>query len=441
VCVCVCVIPWGITFQIDGPNKRLLYAILLRMRARARFIGVWWQYWFVLWAVYVAVCDGFVGPLPQKIIVLRRSTGLTTGLSMTSASRIRPKQSMRLQSFLDIDKEADRKHRRTVYNSLDWKRHRESSRYFMSLVKMPFSHILRSIYKQVFGVTLWSVVIVLYNMLTDSKLLSKLSLNPGVLPKLSFPSLPIMLISPSLGLLLMFRTNASYDRWIKARVIWAAINTKSIDLMRAGALWIRDPSLQRTIVRYVTAYSRCIRWYLNNSGDEKEKDVSLIRKDLEGVLNDSELNGLLAADNKILHITSKLSAVIIQASLATPLQVHMEKLVGDMNELMNHCDMIYSSPIPLIYTRQTLRFLLLWLLVIPMTLHHEFKSLHRLHVLLMVPAISFIVSLLLFGIEELGVQIEEPFSLLPLGVICKKIQESGQQILNDLGLSWFDDET
>lgn len=57
--------------------------------------------------------------------------------------------------------------------------------------------------------------------------------------------------------------------------------------------------------------------------------------------------------------------------------------------------------------RHTSRFLVIWLTIMPFTL---WKSCHWS----MVPA-AFIICFLLLSIEEIGVQIEEPFSILPLG--------------------------
>ena len=341
-------------------------------------------------------------------------------------------------SFLDIDKEADRKNRRTIYTSEDWKKHRLSNRYFSTLLKMPRSLILRGISRQVLGVSLWSLVVVVYNVMVENGIIDSIT-RPYLgfqLPKLSFPSLPISLISPSLGLMLMFRTNAAYDRWIKARLMWASIYSKSIDIIRAGTLWIDNSDLQASLVRYVTAYSRSIRWYLNYSGNEKENDIELVREDLRNVLNPAELDDLLTSNNRIQHILLKLSELVVHAKQATPLHVHMEKLVCDLNDLVNSCEMIFSSPIPLIYTRHSLRFLLLWLLAVPMALYHDMRPLPRMNMMFVIPSITFIVSTLLFGIEELGVQIEEPFSMLPLGSICQKIHIQGENILKQRKLTW-----
>lgn len=54
-----------------------------------------------------------------------------------------------------------------------------------------------------------------------------------------------------------------------------------------------------------------------------------------------------------------------------------------------------------------------------------------------VPIVSFLSSIFLFGIEDLGVQIEEPFSILPLANICYGIHSSAQSILIDSNIDWF----
>jgi hypothetical protein len=100
---------------------------------------------------------------------------------------------------------------------------------------------------------------------------------------------------------------------------------------------------------------------------------------------------------------------------------------------MTTCERIFTTPIPLMYTRHTARFLLLWLLAMPMCLYHEYA----LHQKWMVPIISFLQAIFLFGIEELGVQIEEPFSILPLANICSDIHRSGEELLYEAGIPWF----
>ena len=100
---------------------------------------------------------------------------------------------------------------------------------------------------------------------------------------------------------------------------------------------------------------------------------------------------------------------------------------------MEICERIFTTPIPLIYTRHTARFLLLWLLTVPMSLYNDFTIGKKW----IVPIVSFLSSIFLFGIEDLGVQIEEPFSILPLANICYSIHSSAQSILIDSNIDWF----
>ena len=83
-----------------------------------------------------------------------------------------------------------------------------------------------------------------------------------------------------------------------------------------------------------------------------------------------------------------------------------------------------SSQVPLVYTRHTGRFLALWILLLPFALVKELGD-----SFLMVPVCS-LVGVFFFGIEELGVQIEEPFSILPLEDYVDCIERNVRQLLS-----------
>ena len=66
-------------------------------------------------------------------------------------------------------------------------------------------------------------------------------------------------------------------------------------------------------------------------------------------------------------------------------------------------------PIPLSWTRHTSRFLLLWIFLLPLCLYDDFK--------LVTPLADVLIGYLLLGIDEIGVQIEEPFGILPMSQV------------------------
>jgi hypothetical protein len=90
-------------------------------------------------------------------------------------------------------------------------------------------------------------------------------------------------------------------------------------------------------------------------------------------------------------------------------------LLGDACET---CERIFANPVPLVYTRHTARFLSLWLLLLPLGLWDGFSASWNHCALL--PAAT-LISIFLFGIEELAVQLEEPFSILPLESLCAEV--------------------
>lgn len=84
---------------------------------------------------------------------------------------------------------------------------------------------------------------------------------------------------------------------------------------------------------------------------------------------------------------------------------------------------------PLVYTRHTARFLSMWLLLLPFGLYDSFGDTWN-HVGL-IPAAA-VLSIFLFGIEELAVQLEEPFSILPLEAMCNDVRGAAADMVDGM---------
>jgi len=78
------------------------------------------------------------------------------------------------------------------------------------------------------------------------------------------------------------------------------------------------------------------------------------------------------------------------------------------------CERIFKTPIPIIYTRHTSRFIGAWLALLPLAVWGIDPSWNHLITIPSTMAITFF----LLGIEELGLQIEEPFGILALEAFC-----------------------
>jgi len=90
-----------------------------------------------------------------------------------------------------------------------------------------------------------------------------------------------------------------------------------------------------------------------------------------------------------------------------------------LHDILGGCERILRTPIPVAYTRHTSRCVLLWLTFFPYIVWNKMGW--------FVVPVSVLMSMCLLGINEIGVDIEEPFSLMPLGALADEAHEDGME--------------
>ena len=93
---------------------------------------------------------------------------------------------------------------------------------------------------------------------------------------------------------------------------------------------------------------------------------------------------------------------------------------GDLKELSGvaaSCERLFTSPIPPTMSRHGLRSMTLWMLALPVVL--SCQGIPAILNVLWTSAIAFIY----LGIDELGVQVEQPFRVIPMWQLCQLVQE------------------
>jgi predicted membrane chloride channel (bestrophin family) len=306
--------------------------------------------------------------------------------------------------------ESDRRAKRPVFGYPEWKRHRNSERFTRNLGNLFNSQTIRANWQEVLLCTLVAVSVVLWN---DDPM--------GVLPKdhaiVSLPALPFTISGTFLSLLLVFRTNSAYGRWWEARCIWGAIINTCRDIVRQ-ALCRFDPAdleLKAEVTRLVSAYPRSLIYHL---GERTDVSNTVIEKKYRAILTDEETEKLLACTHKPMTVTGMLSQSIRKAKLDVIDEMKIDADVTKFSDYYGMCERIFKTPMPLSYTRLTSRFLSVWLLTMPLALYGAIAPHWAI-----VP-ITFFLAFAIFGIEELGIQIEEPFSVLPMNVMANGIDAS-----------------
>jgi len=212
----------------------------------------------------------------------------------------------------------------------------------------------------------------------------------------------------ALSLLLVFRTNASYDRWWEARKLWGLLLNRSRDIVRQSLTYFapQQTRLKNQFVRYVTAFNYALKVHLRANMNLDED----YRKDLTPILKPDELEAALGDPHPPLHILFMMSQIVQRADLRPIQGARIDENLTTFSDILGACERIIRCPIPLPYTRHTSRFLFLWLMAIPFAIVGDCGW-------LTIPVTAFVATALL-GVEDLGVQIEEPFSVLALESIC-----------------------
>eukprot|EP00471_Norrisiella_sphaerica_P013520 CAMPEP_0184499954 /NCGR_PEP_ID=MMETSP0113_2-20130426/43074_1 /TAXON_ID=91329 /ORGANISM="Norrisiella sphaerica, Strain BC52" /LENGTH=684 /DNA_ID=CAMNT_0026888093 /DNA_START=113 /DNA_END=2167 /DNA_ORIENTATION=+ len=254
---------------------------------------------------------------------------------------------------------------------------------------------------------------------------------------LQCPYIPFMLTSTALGLLLVFRTTASYQRFETARVEWSRAVNSSRSLVRTGIVKIFPihPRMCRVFFRFIRAFPRTLVFHLTPDGDQASslrhfqktqgKDLSPdeIEEELSRQLN--ELMGPVEAkkvlqvkSNRPLRILQMMSKIVGQADLDPVISNRLDTEIRELEIMFGTCERILRHPIPTSYTRHTSRLVFIWTLVLPLGLWPMLG-------LATTPA-ALVLSFSMLAIEDIGVMIEEPFEILPLWRYVEDIDEAAE---------------
>jgi ion channel-forming bestrophin family protein len=235
------------------------------------------------------------------------------------------------------------------------------------------------------------------------------------------------MIGPSLGLLLVFRTNSSYDRFWEGRKQWGGIVNETRNLARQAESWLSaDRELANTVIRWTSAFAFAT---MNRLRDQKS--IGIAR---EGLPKDQVL-AIEQSGHVPLAVSRKLTALLSDAQkrgLVDAVQLRSIDLnIQALIDYCGACERIRSTPAPFGYVVHLRRALFLYCLTLPLALirNYGWET---------VP-VTLVISYILFGIEEIGVEIENPFELmindLPLESICETIDRDLGGIINSTELS------
>jgi len=346
--------------------------------------------------------------------------------------------------------EKQRKDRRTIFMHDDWVRHRSSERFLRNMRTIGSSGINQALSTELAFVTMVSVFVVVFNMLFYNYQDFNGVVHPGALnfldaniKSLSLPALPFSTAMPALSLLLVFRTNTAYFRWNEARTLWGGLINNCRNVIRQSNTFFPSDDdsngLKFRMAAETGAFIRSLRNFLRGPSDDSNLRAELSESVAKGYLPASELDAIMGASNRPMFCLSAMSATLRKANLDPIQQSRIDSTISILVDLTGANERIFKSPIPLVYTRLTARFLTVFLTLFPLALWGQMGESWNHWATI---PFTFGISFFLFGIEEVGIQIEEPFSILPLEAFCNgAICATNEEMLAAVGEKVFDEPT
>lgn len=271
------------------------------------------------------------------------------------------------------------------------------------------------------------------------------SVIPAIFPKVCFCMLFSLIISrlylaginlavpvksgliPSivLGLLLVFRTNTAYDRFWEGRKLWGNLVNTVRNLSRSIWVTIGEKSCQdrrnkEEVLRLLVAFCISMKLYLRG-----EK----VNQELEASMTLAHYQALKDINHPPLEIAFWISDYLhqqLQQHRVNPYQFNaMLRLLDQMVDSLGACERILKTPMPLAYAIHLKQLVFIYCLSLPFELVDQ--------LLWLTAPVVGLVSFAIFGIEEIGAEIENPFGYdandLPLDDICCNIQHNIEDLM------------
>ncbi|QSQ13148.1 bestrophin family protein [Myxococcus landrumensis] len=258
--------------------------------------------------------------------------------------------------------------------------------------------MVREIVARVMVCVLWSVGVTAYHYYVRP---------------VAIPATVHTLAGLSLSLLLVFRTNSSYDRFWEGRKLWGGIVNETRNLARASGVFLgASPALYAALVRWTAAFP-----FASASSLRGRASLGPLAKDLPP----DEVAEVMHSQHVPFAVARRMSALLDQGRregrYPEYVQMQLDQNVQLLIDYLGGCERIRKTPIPFAYVMHLRRALLVYCYTLPFALVDAFGGLTVLA--------TFLVAYVFFGIEEIGVEIEDPFGHddndLPLDQICNTI--------------------
>ncbi|MEH2111104.1 bestrophin family protein [Nostoc sp.] len=236
----------------------------------------------------------------------------------------------------------------------------------------------------------------------------------------SQPILGSVIPSIVLGLLLVFRTNTAYERFWEGRKCWGSIVNNVRNLARQ--IWVsvdeispEDKENKITALNLLAAFAVTTKLHLRGEA---------VNSELEDLMPSTKYRKLKIMNNPPIEVAFWIGDYLQQQYNRNCLNSYqltsMQELLNNLVDNLGACERILKTPMPLAYAIHLKQLLILYCFLLPFQIVESLGWWTGL--------ISALVGFTVFGIEAIGLEIENPFGYdandLPLDAICETMKRN-----------------
>ena len=238
------------------------------------------------------------------------------------------------------------------------------------------------------------------------------------------PAASNIIPSVVLGLLLVFRTNTAYERYWEGRRLWGDMTNAIRNLSRQ--IWVAveesnqgDRQSKIETLQLLPAFAVATKLHLRGYK---------VSPELAGLMSPERYDKLTTMNHPPLEIAfwiaDYLQAQYEEKKLALHQLDSMFRLLDSIVNSLGGSERILRTPVPQAYSIHLRQLLIIYCFSLPFSFVKDLGWLTGIFVAL----ISFTV----FGIEAIGLEIENPFGTDPNDIPLDNICENMQRNINDL---------
>jgi len=239
--------------------------------------------------------------------------------------------------------------------------------------------------------------------------------------KFYLPITPFEYSGAVLALILVMRVNAGHDRWWEARKIWGSIVNQSRNLaIVVSSYGGGKKDTVNELLRLIAAWPHVMRQSLRGESDLSE----VVR-----LLGPEQADAIRRAQHMPIYVGHKIAKLLdeLRCDRMDPVAFHRAETERSLLiDAIGACERIRNTCMPLVLVIKTRRFIMMFLALLPLALVERIGW--------FTPFIMALASYPLFSLDEIGSELQNPFSEqnlshLPLNTICDNITDNVMALL------------